>query len=108
MQRLWQFLIRVFNALSPARRIVFIAATFFVVCLLTLVTARRPRHGLAPMQAGKVESAESYLTDPRGQPDSPNALEEEAMRTRQIGAATELKTSSLAPSYDSLRSEPHI
>jgi Domain of unknown function (DUF4349) len=107
MQRLLQSLIHVISALSPARRrLVFIAAIFFVVCLLTLVTVHRTRHGLAPMQTGKVESAESYLTDPRGQADSPNALEEEALRARQIDAATALKTGLLA--HDDLRSEPRI
>ena len=107
MQRLWQFLIRVFNALSPARRrLAFIAAILFVVSLLTLVTAHRIRHNLANTPTERMASVESLVTDPRPQADSPNALEEEALRTRQIDAATALKTSLLA--HDDLRSEPRI
>ena len=41
MQRLWQSLIHVFSALSPARRrLAFIAALFFALCVLTIFTTR--------------------------------------------------------------------
>jgi Domain of unknown function (DUF4349) len=108
MQRLWQIFIRVFNALSAARRLAFIAAIFFVACLLTLVTAHRTKHTLPAMQTEKMTSPESYVTDPRLPADSPDALEEGAMRTRQGDTVAGVKTSSLAPSYDALRSEPRI
>ncbi len=42
MQRLWQSLVRVFSALSPARRrLAFIAAIFFALCALTIFTTNR-------------------------------------------------------------------
>jgi len=54
MQRLWQYIVRVFAALSPARRrLAILASAFLAICILTFLSSKPPamEHGTTPKNA---------------------------------------------------------
>ena len=91
---------------NARRQIAYATIALFVLCLLTLLTAH---HATMPKyMAQSAAPVGSSVTEPQFPVDSPIPLEQEKVANRQIDASASTKSSALAYSYDSLRSEPRI